>query len=140
MRKLFIILAAAMLATGAMAQGPHNRHHGGHSNHGYHHRPPVEQYYIECASAEQMQMVIQTLKAQSFDDKRLEIAKLCVTIGYFCTDDMAVMANTFSFDDNRLAFLKYAYNYCLDRENYPKLRNCFTFSSNYNELMDYIYQ
>lgn len=86
-----------------------------------------------------MGLVMQTLRKQLSDDKRLEIANLCVTIGYFCTDDLARMASVFSFDDKRLDFLRYAYAYCTDKERYPFLRDCFTFSSNYDELMRYIY-
>ena len=44
-----------------------------------------------------------------------------------------------SFDDKRLEFLQFAYSYCTDPENYPMLREAFTFSSNYDKLMDYIY-
>ena len=86
-----------------------------------------------------MGMVMQTLRKQLSDDKKLEIANLCVTIGYFCTEDLARMASVFSFDDKRLDFLRYAYAYCTDKERYPLLKNCFTFSSNYDELMRYIY-
>ena len=82
---------------------------------------------------------MEVLGGQSFDDKKLEIAKLCVTIGYFCTADMAQMAKVFSFDDRRLEFLKYAYAYCLDKENYPMLRDSFSFQSNFDALLDYIY-
>ena len=84
-------------------------------------------------------MTLQVVGNQSFDDKKLEIAQLCVVIGLFCTDDLAVMAKTFSFEDNRLAFLKFAYPYCTDPERYPTLRDSFSFSSNYDALMDYIY-
>ena len=86
-----------------------------------------------------MQLVIKTLKAQSFDENKLEIAKLCVTIGLFCTDDLARMAAEMTFDDSRLAFLIYAHPYCTDRERYPTLRDCFTFSLNFDKLMETVY-
>lgn len=117
---------------------PNPAHHQGQAHHpapGVYMRPDCP----PCASPEQMGMVMRTLQKQSSDDKKLEIADLCVTIGYFCTDDLARMASLFSFDDKRLDFLRYAYAYCTDKENYPFLRNCFTFSSNYDELMNYIY-
>ena len=130
-KNLFIILcliAALVLPVNAVAQ-----HH-------HHHYPgPSRRELPPCATAEQMQAVMQTLKGQSFDDKKLEIAQLCVVIGLFCTDDLAVMAKTLSFEDNRLAFLKFAYPYCTDPERYPTLRDSFSFSSNYDALMDYIY-
>lgn len=129
-KNLFILclIAALVLPVNAVAQ-----HH-------HHHYPgPSRRELPPCATAEQMQAVMQTLKGQSFDDKKLEIAQLCVVIGLFCTDDLAVMAKTFSFEDNRLAFLKFAYPYCTDPERYPTLRDSFSFSSNYDALMDYIY-
>ena len=140
------------MAASVMAQHPYNkrrpepqaveRHHHGDRQAGRHdrrhdHRPAPP---MPCATPEQMQIVMRTLKAQSFDDKKLEIAKLCVTIGYFCTDDLALMAAEFSFDDGRLAFLQYAYPYCIDPERYPTLQECFTFRSNYDKLIQFIYK
>lgn len=142
MKKVFLFLLAAMVAVGATAQvhrvgKPHDRDDNRH-------RPPMEHHQqippaINCASPEQMEMVIKVLKQQSFDEKKLEIAELCVNIGHFCTDDLAQIATVFSFDENRLEFFKYAYAYCLDKEQYPMLRTSFTFSSNFDALMDFIY-
>ena len=84
-------------------------------------------------------MTLQVLEQQSFDDKRLEVAKLAVTLGHFCTDDLARVAEQFSFDDKRLDFLKYAHAYCEDPQNYPGLRDVFKFQSNYDELIRTIY-
>ena len=122
MKSRFLLFAFCALSVVAAAKRPH--------------KPPMP----PCAPSEQMQLVIQTLKSQSFDEKKLEVAQLCVTIGHFCTDDMARMAAEFSFDDSRLAFLQYAYPYCTDRERYPMLKDCFTFQSNFETLMDYIYK
>ena len=122
--KRYLLIGMLCLSTLlCMGQMPPARHH---------HRQP-------CAEPEQMEMVMQTLKKQSFDDGKLEIAKLCVCLGTFCVRDLERMAEVFSFDDNRLEFLKFAYHYCTDRENYPMLRDSFTFSSNFDKLLDYIY-
>ena len=118
MKRLFFLFAVLVVAAGAMAQGPHGLrgHHNDRHGHGdSHRRPPMEQQYYECATSEQMRAVMDALNGQSFDDKKLEIAKLCVTIGYFCTADMAQMATVFSFDDRRLEFFKYAYAIVLIR-------------------------
>ena len=139
MKRLFFLLAAVILTAAAMAQAPYGRNNDHHRHGDSHRRPPMEQRYQDCASPEQMQAVMDALSGQSFDDKKLEIAKLCVTIGYFCTADMAQMATVFSFDDKRLEFFKYAYTYCIDKENYPTLRDSFTFKSNFDDLLDYIY-
>ena len=86
-----------------------------------------------------MQIVMQVLKNQSFDDKKLEVAKMCAAIGSFCVRDLAQMAEEFSFDENRLEFFKFAYAYCVDPENYPMLRDSFSFKSNFDNLMEFIY-
>ncbi len=84
-------------------------------------------------------MTLQVISQQSMDDKKLEVAKLAVTLGHFCTDDLAQVASLLSFDDNRLAFLLYAHAYCQDPQNYPSLRDVFTFQSNYDELIRTLY-
>lgn len=137
MRKLFILCLSAMMAVGMMAQPPH--HHEperGHANaHDHRHAPPQ----VFCATPEQLSMTLQVVGKQAFDDKKLEIAKLAVTLGHFCTEDLARVASLFSFDENRLAFLLYAHDYCEDPQHYPALRDVFTFESNYDELIRTLY-
>ena len=138
---LLSIVAALAMPVSALAQHhPHHPHGNNHPAPVHHHQPAMQPELPPCATPEQMGMVMHTLRAQLSDDKKLEIANLCVTIGYFCTDDLARMAKVFAFDDKRLEFLRYAYAFCTDKERYPTLRGCFTFSSNYEELMKDIYR
>lgn len=120
MKRYLLVVIMCAVAIVAMAQPRHHR------------RPP-------CATPEQMELVMKTLEKQSFDDQKLEISKLCVAIGTFCTRDLERMAKVFSFDDSRLEFFKFAYDYCSDPENYPMLKESFTFSSNYDKLIEYIH-
>ena len=134
-KKVLVLLAATMMAVGMMAQPPHHEpkhHHGPEHDHG-----PAR--HIVCTTPEQLSMTLQVVGSQSFDDKKLEIAQLAVTLGHFCTDDLARVAQLFSFDENRLAFLKYAHAYCEDPQNYPALRDVFSFQSNYDELIRTLY-
>ena len=136
MRKIFTLILALVASVGMMAQPPHH-HESGHRHGQGHDRGPA--HHIVCATPEQLSMTIQVVESQSFDDKKLEIAKLAVTLGHFCTDDLAQVARLFSFDDNRLAFLKYAHAYCEDPQNYPSLHDVFSFQSNYDELIRTLY-
>lgn len=138
MKKLFIFLAAAMVAVGMMAQPPHRHETGRGHGHGPDHNHGSERHIV-CASHDQLSMTLQVVGNQSFDDKKLEIAKLAVTLGHFCTDDLARVAQLFSFDDNRLTFLLYAHTYCEDPQNYPLLRDVFAFQSNYDKLIQTLY-
>ncbi|MCR5051009.1 MAG: DUF4476 domain-containing protein [Paludibacteraceae bacterium] len=114
-----VLLLSLLFSVGAMAQG---RHHHGRNRY-------------DCATPEEMRLTMHALEKQSFDDDRLETAILCVTLGQFCVDDLAHMAKVFSFDDNRQKFLTYAYYYCVDPENYYRLKETFTFSLSFDEMM-----
>jgi len=134
MRKIIILLLATVVSCGMMAQHHHGPHEHGPAGHG-----PGHRHVIECATGEQLAMAVQVLEAQSFDDKKLEIAKLAVVLGRFCTDDLARISKVFSFDDNRLEFFLFAYDYCEDPQNYPFLREAFSFESNYDKMMKKLY-
>lgn len=135
MKRIAFILFGAMLCLSMSAQRHQGRPapggHGPHDGRGPHH--------IECATGEQMNMAMQVLENQSFDDKRLEVAKLCVVLGHFCTEDLARIARVFSFDDNRTKFLTFAYRYCQDPQNYYRLREVFEFESNFRTMMETIH-
>ena len=128
MKRIAIILFASLLCLSASAQ----RHGGPGPDRG----PGHGRHHIECATAEQIGMAMQVLENQSFDDKKLEVARLCVTLGHFCVEDLARMAAVFSFDDNRTKFLIYAYDFCPDQQNYYMLRDVFSFRSNFDTMME----
>ena len=136
MKKAFFFIFSALMAVTMMAQPP--RHH--EPEHGRGHGPghaPV--HHINCATPDQLAMTLQVIEKQSMDDNKMEVAKLAVTLGHFCTDDLARIAKHFTFDDKRLTFLLYAHPYCEDPQNYPALRDVFTFKSNYDELIHTLY-
>jgi len=138
------VLVMTMLTMGAMAQPPHggrdhgdrpgerNRHEFREGDRGRHDK------HFECATREQLSISLQTIENQSFDDKKLEIAKLCVTLCHFCTRDLELMARQFSFDENRKKFLTYAYRYVTDPQNYYSLRDAFEFRTNFDDMMEKI--
>ena len=44
----------------------------------------------------------------------------------------------FSFESTKLKVAKFAYNYCVDKRNYYRVNDAFTFSSSIRELNNYI--
>ena len=115
--------------------GPQGHQPGHHPGHQPGPQGPAPKPII-CAQPDQMQMVLQVLEKQPYDDKRMEIAQLCVVLGHFCTNDLARMANRFTMEDRKVDFLRYAYPYCQDPENYYTLRDVLRFKSDYDKLMD----
>ena len=134
MKRTVSTMLLVMVAVLGMAMPPHDGRGSGRS--GHEHRGGQERHRIECATHEQLRMSLQAIEDQAFDDKKLQIAKLCVTLGTFCTNDLERMAQKFSFDENRKKFLTYAYRYVTDPQNYYALRDVFQFRSNFDEMMD----
>ena len=128
--KKFLFVSLLSLTT-VMGVAQHHHDYRGHGE-----RPERGgRHIIECATPEQLRMTLNVLENQSFDDKKLEIANLCVVLGHFCTEDLARIAQKFSFDDNRKKFLIFAYPYCQDPQNYYYLRDVFDFDSNFDDMM-----
>lgn len=78
------------------------------------------------------------VRQQSFDDNKLKMLKRIVKDSRLYTRHVKDLMSTFSFDDKRLAFAKFAYDNVIDKYNYYKLSNAFSFSSSYSDLEDYI--
>ncbi len=91
-----------------------------------------------CMTPRDFNAAMSTIKAQSFEDTQLKTAKQVISANCLNVDQIIQIANTFSFEDNKLEFAKYAYDYCTEPRNYFKLNGIFSFSSNVDELSDYV--
>ncbi len=91
-----------------------------------------------CMTTGNFNAAMATIKNQSFDETRLKTAKQVVSANCLNVDQIMAIANTFSFEDNKLDFAKYAYDYCTEPRNYFKLNGIFSFSSNAEDLSDYV--
>ena len=81
---------------------------------------------------------VSTIKKQSFEDSKLKTAKQVVSANCLNTNQVMQIANLFSFEDNKLEFAKYAYDFCIEPRSYYKVNGIFKFSSNADELSDYV--
>lgn len=139
MKKSIFVIMMALVSVVCVAQLNYGDHHGDRGGHGHkgHHEPPRKEVrYIGAASPEQVMMVLDVVGKQSFDDNKMEVAKLSAALASFRVDDLARIAKLFSFESNKVEFLKYAYYTCYDPEHYYMLRDCLRFSSDFDELMD----
>lgn len=91
-----------------------------------------------CINSSDYNAAMSTIKKQSFEDTRLKTAKQVIAANCLNVDQIMQIANTFSFEDNKLDFAKFAYDYCIEPRNYFKLNGIFNFSSNVDELSDYV--
>lgn len=82
---------------------------------------------------------VRSFKNEPFDNNRLRMAEMIFrTDGAVTARQAALIAETFSFDSNRLDFLKMAYANCVDRHNYYITLRTFDFNTSREKLMDFI--
>ena len=79
-----------------------------------------------------------TISASNFDETRLSTAKQIISSNCMNTNQITALLQLFSFEASKLDFAKYAYTYCLDRNNYYKVGNAFTFEGSKTELTNYV--
>lgn len=90
-------------------------------------------------STTEMDDIQKTLKNISFDNTKLSTAKTIVAAKKcFTVSQIVTIANLFSFDDSKLDFVKYAYDFCSDKSNYYKATEAFYYDSYKNDLLKYI--
>ena len=75
---------------------------------------------------------------ETFEDKKLTIAKQATQAEWLTVDQLAEIAMLFDFENTKLEYLKFAYDYCFDPNKYYKLNKVFEFSYSIEELNDYI--
>lgn len=91
--------------------------------------------YARRAGNAEMNAIIKALKNESFDSSRGKLARMIVRGNLLTSRQIADMAKTFTFDSNRYDFLLYAYDDCVDPQNYAIAVKTLEFSTNRNDLM-----
>lgn len=150
MKRIMIVLFAALAMTASAQERYNNNHNYGNSetwrsdgrtnygNQGYGNHGRDDRFMVPPVKGEEAEMVIRLIKSLSFDDKRLETAKVCLALRPMFAEDIARIAKIFSFDDARLKLLEYAYPYCVDPENAELFSDLFTFRSNADKYFDFL--
>jgi len=68
----------------------------------------------------------------------MNIAKQVLSTNYVTTAQVKEVLGFFSFENNKLDMAKYAYKNTIDKNEYYTVGDVFSFSSNKDELMEYI--
>ena len=108
------------------------------ANHGNYAEPTRGCGGTSCMNSGNFNAALATIKKQSFEDTKLKTAKQVITANCLNVNQVMQIANLFSFEDNKLEFAKFAYDYCIEPQNYFKLNGIFSFSTNVDELSDYV--
>lgn len=98
--------------------------------------PPVVP--VKPVSNADVDAMVTRMKGQTFDSDRLALGKVIVASSYLTASQITRLAETIDYSSSQVEFLKYAYRYCIDKQNYYTTVDILTFSSDKKKVMDYI--
>ena len=78
-----------------------------------------------------------SIESKSFEETKMTTAKQVGRDRCFTSDQVKGIMGTFSFEDTKLEFAKYAYERTYDIGNYYKINDAFSFESSVEELNQY---
>ncbi len=127
----------------------HDNDHGNDSekHHGNHHDNDNNTYVLQGYSGVygcpypmgegDFESAKASIKSKSFDDSKLTLAKQIVGNNCMLCSQIKELMLLITFEATRLDLAKFAWSHNLDRGNYYKLNDAFTFESSINELNEY---
>ncbi len=105
----------------------------------------VESNYIavnsRCSypmSSGEFDEAIQSIKSKSFEDSKLTTAKQICKANCMTAEQVRDMNKIFSFEDTKLEFAKFAYDFVYDSSKYYKVNDSFEFEMTIEELDEFL--
>lgn len=93
---------------------------------------PYEMNYIDFNKMKE------AVADNSFEETRLSTAKTATKGSCLSTDQVKQIMELFSFEDSKLEYAKFAYDYTVDKNNFYTLGKVFTYSSSKEDLNNFI--
>jgi hypothetical protein len=78
------------------------------------------------------------IKQNTFENGKLDAAKTLTRENTLTTNQVAEITRLFNFDNNRLEYAKYAFQFTYDRENYTAVTDALAFEKNREELRRHV--
>jgi hypothetical protein len=82
--------------------------------------------------------LIAEINASPFSSQKIKVAKSGVRNQCLTTSQVEEIANTLEFEDNKLAFVKHAYKFTYDKQNYRSLLKLFNINSTKTDFLEFI--
>lgn len=78
------------------------------------------------------------ISASSFEDSKMTVAKQVTKANCMTAEQIMEVMGLFSFEDNKLDYAKFAYDFCYNQGDYYEVNTAFTFESSIEELNQYL--
>lgn len=89
-------------------------------------------------SSTEFDEALSSIKSKSFEDSKLTTAKQICKGSCMTAEQIRDINKAFGFEDTRLEFAKYAYDYVYDASKYYKVNDSFQFEMTIEELDEYL--
>ena len=80
----------------------------------------------------------QSVESKPFSDTKMSTAKVATKNTCLSVSQVKEITKLFNMDEEKLAYAKYAYDYCVDKANYYQVSDAFSFSTTTDELNKYL--
>lgn len=102
---------------------------------------PVTPQPIGCAvamNASNFGKMKQSVESKPFSETKMSTAKVATKNSCLSVDQVKEICKLFSMDEDKLAYAKYAYDYCVDKGNYYQVSEVFSFSATTDEFNSFL--
>jgi hypothetical protein len=79
-----------------------------------------------------------SVESKPFSDTKMSTAKIATKNNCLSVNQVKEISKLFSMDEDKLAYSKYAYDYCVDKGNYFQVSEVFSFSTNTDEFNEFL--
>ncbi|MFM7310809.1 MAG: DUF4476 domain-containing protein, partial [Flavobacteriales bacterium] len=79
-----------------------------------------------------------SINSKSFEDSKLTLAKQVAKSNCMTAAQVKDVMGLFAFEETKLEFAKYAYDYCYNQGNYYEVNDAFDFESTIEDLNEYL--
>ncbi|MBL7790549.1 MAG: DUF4476 domain-containing protein [Chitinophagales bacterium] len=99
---------------------------------------PAPKGCILPMSSSDFEKGLASVKKQSFAESQMKTAKQMTKVNCLSVKQIRAIMDIFSFEDNKLEYAKFAYEFCTDKKNYFQLTEAFSFSSSADSLNEFL--
>jgi hypothetical protein len=79
-----------------------------------------------------------SVESKPFSDTKMSTAKIATKNNCLSVNQVKEISKLFSMDEDKLAYAKYAYDYCVDKGNYFQVSEVFSFSATTDEFNEFL--
>jgi hypothetical protein len=94
--------------------------------------------YIPSMSQVSFMSLISMVNNATFESSKITIASQAINTNYMTSSQVLLLLKCFTFESSKLEIAKLAYSKVIDKGNFFKVNDAFTFDSSIDELNEYI--